>query len=146
MAAFSGTIVVVADGDTLTVLRDRTRYRVRLYGIDAPEPGQPFGERARRYAAQFALGKPVTVEPTDRDRRGWLVAEIVLPDGRRLSQEMLRAGYAWRLGPQSQDAELARLEADARAAHRGLWADARPMPPWDWRREKVSRRAVLRRR
>ena len=32
------------------------------------------------------------------------------------------------------------LERDARAAHRGLWADKAPVPPWEWRAsEKASK-------
>ena len=34
---FSAKVVGVADGDTITVLRDRTRVRVRIDGIDCPE-------------------------------------------------------------------------------------------------------------
>ncbi len=30
------------------------------------------------------------------------------------------------------------LEAEARAAKRGLWADAPPVSPWEWRKEPVS--------
>lgn len=35
--AFTGKVVNVADGDTITVLRDRTQVKVRLLEIDAPE-------------------------------------------------------------------------------------------------------------
>ncbi len=31
------------------------------------------------------------------------------------------------------DAELQRLEADARQAKRGLWSQPNPTPPWAWR-------------
>jgi len=41
-SAWSGKVVGVADGDTITVLRDKEQVRIRLYGIDAPEGGQPF--------------------------------------------------------------------------------------------------------
>jgi hypothetical protein len=32
------------------------------------------------------------------------------------------------------DAELARLESEARAAKRGLWSQPNPIPPWTWRK------------
>ncbi len=135
MAAFEATVIRVADGDTPTVLRDRTQTRIRLHGIDAPELDQPLGTRAKRFTAELARGKLVRVEPTDRDRRGRLVAEVILPDGRDLNRELVRAGLAWwfrRDAPKDQ--ELARLEAEARAAHRGLGVDPHPVPPWEWRR------------
>ena len=39
-----GTVVKIADGDTITVLdSNRVQHRVRIAGIDAPEKNQPFG-------------------------------------------------------------------------------------------------------
>jgi micrococcal nuclease len=95
MAAFQAKVVGVADGDTISVLRDKTTYRIRLHGIDAPERGQPYGSRAKQYASELAFGTVVTVEPVDRDQYGRLVADVRLPDGRSLNAEMVRAGCAW---------------------------------------------------
>src|SRR5262245_36012063 len=63
MAAFEGRVVSVADGDTLTVLRDHTQVRIRLHGIDAPEKGQPYGARAKQLTSELAFGTVVRVEP-----------------------------------------------------------------------------------
>ena len=57
---FQGKVVGVADGDTITVLRDRQPVRIRLNGIDAPESGQPFGTRAKQFTSNLAFGKVVT--------------------------------------------------------------------------------------
>ena len=44
---------------------------------------------------------------------------------------------AWWYRPYApKETILAQLEAEARTAKRGLWADAHPIPPWAWRKEK----------
>lgn len=42
-ADFSGKVVAVHDGDTITVLHNGRGEKIRLRGIDCPEKGQPFG-------------------------------------------------------------------------------------------------------
>jgi len=45
-ATFTGTVVSVADGDTITVLTaEKKQHKIRLLGIDAPEKAQAFGQR-----------------------------------------------------------------------------------------------------
>ena len=139
---FIGRVVGVTDGDTLTILRGGGPATVRLRGIDAPERGQPYATRAQQYLAGLALGQVVTVESNERDRYGRLVAEVRLPDGRILSEALVRAGYAWWFRRYSTDSRLAMLEAEARAARTGLWVERRPVPPWEWRRTVKGRRLV----
>ena len=43
---FSGKVVGVADGDTITVLHGRRPAKIRLHGVDCPEKKQPFGQKA----------------------------------------------------------------------------------------------------
>jgi endonuclease YncB( thermonuclease family) len=134
-ADFSATVIGVSDGDTITVLRDRTQIRIRLHGIDAPESGQDFGSRAKQAASDLAFGKLVTVRPRDTDRYGRTVAEVVLPDGRSLNREMVREGMAWWYREYApKDSELARLETEAKENHRGLWSQTSQIPPWNWRK------------
>ena len=92
---FSGKVVGVSDGDTITVLRDRTPIKVRLNGIDCPEMGQDFGSRAKSVASELAFGKVVTVHPSWKDRYGRTVADVILPAGRVLNHELVRRGVAW---------------------------------------------------
>jgi endonuclease YncB( thermonuclease family) len=139
-AGFRASVVGITDGDTLTILTsNRVPMKIRLAGIDAPETGQDHGSAAKQLASDLAFGKEVTVEPRSTDRSGRTVAEVVLPDGRSLNREMVRAGMAWwyrQYAP--NDEELAALEAEGRAARRGLWAHPDPIPPWDWRKGRAT--------
>ena len=132
-STFTGRVVGVADGDTISVLRDGRAERIRLAGIDCPERGQAFGTRARQATSEWAYGQYVTVLVRDRDDYGRLVGDVVLPDGRMLNGELVRAGLAWASRYRGGDAELERLEAEARAARRGLWSDPHAVPPWRFR-------------
>jgi micrococcal nuclease len=107
---FTGRVIGVTDGDTITVLRVSRPEVIRLRGIDAPERGQAYGERARQYTATLVFGKVVAVEAAGRDRYGRLLAEVRLPDGRSLSRELVRAGLAWWFQRYSRDPVLAALE------------------------------------
>jgi micrococcal nuclease len=135
---FTGKVVRVRAGDTLSVLRGGRVVQVRLYGVVCPAGRQPFGTQARQFTRDVAYRQTVAVVVDAvvmdaADRRGQLIAAVQLPDGRDLSQVLVQAGYAWhdtRYAP--QDKRLAQLEAEARAAQRGLWADANPVPPWEW--------------
>lgn len=129
------TVVGVTDGDTLSCLQDGQRRIIRLSGIDAPEKRQPYGLQAGRYLAARTLHREVTVRAYGQDRYGRTLAEVVL-DGEPLNLSMVRAGYAWVYRSDQQDAALLQAEAAARAARIGLWADAHPVNPADFRRHR----------
>lgn len=42
--AFSAKVVKISDGDTITILQNKEQTKVRLYGIDAPEKKQDYGQ------------------------------------------------------------------------------------------------------
>jgi endonuclease YncB( thermonuclease family) len=46
----------------------------------------------------------------------------------------VRAGMAWVFDKYVTDRGLYAVQEEARAARRGLWADKKPTPPWEWRR------------
>jgi micrococcal nuclease len=94
-AEFSAKVIGIADGDTITVLKDRSPVKIRLHGIDCPELGQDFGSRAKAFTSEIAFGKVVTVRPIGTDRYHRTVAQVVLPDGRLINHEVVSAGYAW---------------------------------------------------
>ncbi len=92
---FTAKVVGITDGDTIKVLRNREIVRVRLHGIDCPESRQPFGTRAKQFTGDLAFGKTVTINARDTDRYGRTIAEVVLPDGRVLNHEIVKAGLGW---------------------------------------------------
>jgi endonuclease YncB( thermonuclease family) len=135
---FTGKVVNVRTGDTLSVLRNGRVVQVHLYGVACPRRRQAFATQARQFTRDIAFRQVVTVvvdtaAADATSRRGRLIAAIQLPDGRDLSQALVQAGYAWHdIQYAPDDKRLAQLEAEARAAHRGLWAEANPIPPWEW--------------
>jgi endonuclease YncB( thermonuclease family) len=137
--AFQGKVIDVADGDTVTILHGREPETIRLNGIDAPEKDQAFGQRAKRFTSELAFGQVVHVIVRDQDPYGRTVADLRLPDGRSLNHELVRAGYAWWFRRYSNDPCLETLESEARRARRGLWADAQPIAPWEWRQTQHER-------
>lgn len=141
-ALLACTIVAIADGDTLTARCDvpegKVNITVRVAEIDAPEKGQAFGSRSRQHLAELCHGKPAIVSPRTKDRYGRTVARVEC-DGIDASAEQVRAGLAWVFDRYVTDRTLYAVQDAARAAQRGLWADADPVPPWDWRKAPALR-------
>jgi endonuclease YncB( thermonuclease family) len=130
-ATLHGKVTAIADGDTLKVLVGRTQHRIRLHGIDAPEKGQEFSNKSRQALADMVFGKFVQVRVVDKDQYGRLVG-VVTVDDKSVNHALVAAGLAWwfrKYAP--DDKQLAKAEAEAKKATRGLWADPKPMPPWE---------------
>lgn len=148
-ADFAGTVVNVADGDTITVLHGDERVKIRLSSIDAPEKAQPFGNVAKQNMTEMVFGKEVRVEDRKKDRYGRTIGRVwVAVDGCKavdcpmtldVSLALLTQGLAWHYKKflKKQSAEerglYAFAEEEARGKHVGLWHDADPVPPWEWR-------------
>jgi len=139
--ALEGRVVGIQDGDTLTVLDGaRQQHRIRIAGIDAPEKAQAFGAAAKENLSRLAFGEQVDVRCNKRDRYGREVCNVYV-SSRDVGLEQVRSGHAWwyREYAREQAVDERRsyeaAEQEARAAHRGLWRDAGPIPPWDWRRQ-----------
>jgi endonuclease YncB( thermonuclease family) len=137
-----GMVRAVFDGDTLLLATPgQSRLTVRLYGIDAPEtakpdrPGQPFGAIARRTLMYKVMGRQVSAEIMESDQYQRSVA-VIRYSGRDINSEMLAEGMAWAYRPYltgAYTAEYLGAEEAARSRHRGLWRDANPLPPWEFR-------------
>ena len=135
--AWSGKVLSVQDGDTITVQRDGEQVRIGLYGIDCPEGGQAFGKKAKQFTSDMVLGKVVKVAPVVVDERGRTVA-LVTTSEHLVNEEVVNAGLAWVYTRYCDKPICERwkvLEQEARGAKRGLWSDPNPIPPWEFRRQ-----------
>ena len=135
---WSGKVIGVADGDTITVLRDKQPYKIRLYGIDCPEKRQPFGKRAKQFTSELVFGKIVEIEPVATDRYGRTVAFVRI-ENTSVNEELIKEGLAWvyaRYCKLPLCIEWQRLELAAQTQKRGLWGDSNHIPPWEFRRQK----------
>lgn len=137
---FEGRVVKIVDGDTIEVLVGNQLRRVRLSGIDTPERGQPWADKARQALSRRVFGKEVRVNDVGTDRYDRTVGEVYA-DNVCVGCELVREGNAWVYRKYTDDPVLYELEAQARAAHRGLWSlpEAQRVPPWQWR--QVAREA-----
>jgi endonuclease YncB( thermonuclease family) len=131
-------VVGISDGDTIKARCDQRagqpaqNLTIRLAEIDAPEKRQPFGARSREHLARLCFKQIAEVRPSGRDRYGRTVARVAC-GGADASEEQARAGMAWAFVKYLTDPGIRELEAEARGAGRGLWADSHPVAPWDWR-------------
>lgn len=141
VGAFVGKVVAVSDGDTIRVLYKNREVKVRLFGVDAPEKRQAYGTAAKQFTSNMVFDETVTVTPESTDRYGRTVAWVKTQDGRVLNAELVRAGMAWWYRDYDpNDSRLAKLEDQAQAARRGLWAARNPEPPWEFRKMERARR------
>jgi endonuclease YncB( thermonuclease family) len=136
--AWSGKVIGVSDGDTITVLRDRQPHKIRLYGIDCPEKRQPFGKRAKQFTSELVFGKVVEVEPVTIDRYGRTVAFVMI-ENIAVNEELIKEGLGWvyiRYCKLPVCVEWQNLESEAKFGKLGLWRKQGEIPPWEFRRQK----------
>lgn len=133
----TGHVAYCFDGDSFTMRTTQGEEEVRLWGADAPEHGQPFGEEARAFAKRNWEGREVeVVGDHGTDRYGRRVLEMRLKDGPVIQRLLLDNGLAWHYRQYAPDRpDFAGAELAARKAGRGLWSRKNPTPPWEWRRE-----------
>ena len=141
-----GRVVGIADGDTVTVLdADKTQYRIRLAGIDAPERGQPGAQRSKESLSALVYDQPVRVESVNRDRFDRIVGKVWIastdspcrgkpdcPMTLDAGLTQITMGRAWWFRKYAD-------EQEARAKKAGLWRDGTAVPPWEWRQQRQGR-------
>lgn len=133
---FFGQVVAVADGDSITVLDgDKVQHKVRLWGIDAPEKGQDYGNRSRQAVSEMVFQQSVKVDVVGKDRYGRSIGKVYVGD-LYVNLAMIKKGMAWwyrQYAP--KDFELRDAEVKAKADKVGLWGREDAMPPWEWRKK-----------
>ncbi|MBU0687901.1 MAG: thermonuclease family protein [Gammaproteobacteria bacterium] len=134
---FEAYVIAVIDGDTVLVLRDKQKLKLRLADIDAPEKVQPFGQRSLEFLKSRVNKKVVQVESRAIDQYGRTIATIKL-DGIDLNQELVRQGMAWEYSFHHSNKDFIALQLEAQQARRGLWQQTSAQAPWDWRKQHPS--------
>ena len=146
-------IVGVSDGDTLKARCGQPgsyeEIKVRFNAIDAPEKRQPFGERAKQAMSDLVYMKEADLDCRKTDRYGRSVCRVFVapasaPKGPKTLDTglaMITIGMAWwyrdyaREQTPQERGQYEFAEQEARAKRVGLWRDADPVPPWEWRRK-----------
>ena len=132
--SWSGSVTQLQSADRMTLEHGGTKTDIRLYGIDAPEAGQKQADEAKKLVTEAVTGHPVKVEVLTKDNLGVSVAVVTLEDGRNLGHALLESGLAWwDIGNAPDDRDLKKLHAQAIASGKGIWAEAAPLAPWDFR-------------
>ncbi|GAM10354.1 putative endonuclease [Geobacter sp. OR-1] len=148
--SIDGMVIKVVDGDTIHIQDSlKTKVKVRLYGIDAPEteksnkktghvskPGQPYGEEAYQALNSKLFRKNVTIDIMAIDQYKRAVG-IVKLSGKSINAEMVAEGYAWAYRQYLDTpyrSEYIGLEDAARGKRLGLWQQNNPQPPWEFRK------------
>jgi endonuclease YncB( thermonuclease family) len=132
-----GKAVKIADGDTFTLLvNGHDQVKIRIDGIDAPEKGQAFGNRAKEYLSSMIWEKELTVSVTKKDRYGRSISKVSTPSITDVGLEMIKAGFAWQYRDYNNEKAYADAESLAQQNRKGLWLDNNPKRPQDYRKEK----------
>ena len=136
-------LVRLADGDSFELEDSRKRkIKVRLYGVDAPEGKQAFGNASRNHLRKLLDGKKLLIRSMYKDNHQRNVAIVYFsqngkPDELSINQRQVQAGMAWVYDyfcTNSVCNTWKLEEAMAQKQKLGLWSDSNPVPPWQWRR------------
>ena len=125
--AVSATCIKVIDGDTIVVKCDKRQMTVDLEGVDAPELDQPWGKEVRSFVRNMVEGRELKVEIIEAGEGSGTARVLVA--GQDLSRLLAERGLAWA----TAGGELGDLTEKAKSTPCGLWRDAEPVPPWEFR-------------
>jgi micrococcal nuclease len=120
-------VISVRNCDEMAVRHKAKILAIRIAGIDCPHRPQPFATEAKAFVGTLVNKHILRVKPVGHDRHRRIWANVFLPDGRSLSYEMVKSGWA-HASATAVDERLAELEQEARRTKLGLWDDSRPAP------------------
>jgi len=134
-ATVTGTVTHVTDGDSLWVrpAHGGAPLELRLRHLDAPERCLAHGPEAREALARRVLRQPVRVQTHGKDDYGRTLA-TVSHRGQDVGAWLVQQGHAWSDDRTRGRGPYAAQQQRARQARRGLWEEARPQLPRDFRR------------
>lgn len=135
-----GKVMRVKDGDTVVVApaEGGEFFVCWLYGIDAPEGKQAYGDESTRALKQLILGLPVEVRTKGRDQYSRKIC-FIQKGSLDVNIEMVRQGHAWAFRKylnQPYTSSYISAEDEARTNKRGLWQQG--IPPEELSREKMT--------
>ena len=136
-----GTVVSIADGDTVTLKADDTTHKIRLAEIDTPERDQPHGLAATSALTDLLLGHQVRVKVIrESDRYGRVIGRIFI-EQKDVSAHMVEQGHAMVYRRYFTDKSLLQLEANAKYKKLGLWGlpEEERVEPWVWRQQQRNK-------
>ncbi|QDC44729.1 thermonuclease family protein [Methylophilus medardicus] len=122
----------VIDGDTVIIREQAITYHLRLLDIDAPERQQAFGQQSKRSLSKLCDQATITVITQGQDMYGRTLGHLYCNEV-DASESQVSLGMAWFNARYSQRAALSVLQQQAQQQGLGLWHDANPVPPWQWR-------------
>ena len=125
----------IYDGDTFPFIKDTTKHKIRLYGIDAPEKKQFYGDSSTTALVNLIDGKPITVHVVDTDKYGREIGKIY-QDTIYVNNKMVATGNAWWYYYFAKaDVDLKESHKSARDRKIGLWRYPNPQNPYEYRQE-----------
>ena len=135
----TGNVVKVQDGDTMNILTNKNeKIKIRLHGIDAPETGQDFSQKSKKYLSDLVAGKNVTIVDMGKDQYNRVLG-VVYAGKLNVNEEMIRSGLAWQY-KYNDDLKYLALQEEAQRKKLNIWSMKNPVEPWLWRKNRKNKK------
>jgi endonuclease YncB( thermonuclease family) len=140
-ASLQGQVTAIGNGDSFTLVSQKLPVKIRLLAVAVPEGNQAYSSVARQHLSDLILNKFVVVRYSALEE--FLVGQVLIGDT-DIGAQMIRDGVAWY--DKSEERMLSETERQiyalsmdaARSEHRGLWQDAAPVAPWEYRKAQQA--------